>query len=237
MVHECATARACRLPGRTRGIRGLARGRTRAARGQRAAPGFAPDPLRHARASLRAGQTQAAITEYKAAAAIAPEFHGLVELAFAQSQAGNALGESDACTRALELRPDTPGLRLGLGSALAKQGRLDEAAASFERGLTLEPAHPMGHAGLGEVRLAQHQVDLAIASLSRAAELAPENASVRDNLGEAFLQGGRNREAVVQFETAYRLAPGPGRLTSLQEARRTELAALPTRVMPPGSAN
>lgn len=189
-------------------------------------PGLAPDPLRNARASLRSGQTKAAIAEYQAAAAIAPEFHGLVELAFAQSQAGNALGEGDACARALALRPDTPGLRLGLGWALAKQGRLDEAAASFEEGLTLEPGHPMGHAGLGEVRLAQHHVDLAIASLSRAAELAPDNVSVRSNLGQAFLLGGRNREAVEQLETAYRLAPGPERLTSLRRAQQAEDAAL-----------
>ncbi len=189
-------------------------------------PGFAPDPLRDARASLRSGHTRAAIAEYQAAAAIAPEFYGLVELAFAHSQAGDARGESDACTRALRLRPDTPGLRLGLASALAKQGRLDEAAASFEEGLLLEPGHTMGHAGLGEVRLAQRQADLAIASLSRAAELAPDNASVRGKLGEAFLLGGRNREAVEQFESAYRLAPDPARLTSLQHARQTEDAAL-----------
>jgi tetratricopeptide (TPR) repeat protein len=189
-------------------------------------PGFAPDPLRKARASLRSGHTTAAITEYQAAAAIAPEFHGLAELAFAHSQAGNALGEIDACTRALQLRPDTSGLRLGLASALAKQGRLYEAAASFEEGLLLDPGHPMGHAGLGEVRLAQHRVDLAIASLSRAAELAPDDASVRGHLGQAFLLGGRNREAVVQLETAYRLAPEPARLTSLRHARQTEDAAL-----------
>jgi len=205
-------------------------------------PGLAPDPLRHARASLRSGQTRAAILEYQAAAAIAPEFNALVELAFAHSQVGNALGESDACARALSLRPDTPGLRLGHGWALAKQGRLDEAAASFQEGLTLEPGHPMGHAGLGQVRLAQHQVNLAIASLTRAAELAPDNVSVRSNLGQAFLLGGRNREAVEQLETAYRLAPGPERLTSLRWAQQTEDAALaalaeaPPRVAASGRA-
>ena len=189
-------------------------------------PGLSPDPLRRARASLRRGQAKAAIAEYQAAAAISPEFNALLELAFARAQTGDALGEGEACARALSIRPATPGLRLGLGWALAKQGRLDEAAASFQEALTLEPGHPMAHAGLGEVRLAQHQVDLAIASLSRAAELAPDNVSVRSSLGQAFLLGGRTREALEQLETAYRLAPGPERLTSLRWAQQTEDAAL-----------
>lgn len=188
-------------------------------------PGLAPDPLRRARASLMRGQTKTAIAEYHAATAIAPDFNALVELAFAQAQAGDARGEGEAYARALSIRPRTPGLRLGLGRALAKQGRLDEAAASFQAGLTLEPGNPMAHAGLGEVRLAQHQVDLAIASLSRAAELAPDNVSVRSNLGQAFLLGGRTREAVEQLETAYRLAPGPGLLESLRRAQQIGGAA------------
>ena len=190
-------------------------------------PGFAPDPLRHARASLRHGQTQAAIIEYQAGVAIAPEFDSLVELAYAQSQAGNALGEGEACARALRLRPDTVDLRLGLGWALTKQGRLDEAAASFLASLSLAPGHPMAHAGLGEVRLAQHYADLAIQSLSRAVQLEPGNASVHGRLGEAYLLRGRSREAVEQLETAYRLAPMPGRLSSLRRARETEVAAQP----------
>jgi tetratricopeptide (TPR) repeat protein len=188
-------------------------------------PGLAPDPLRRARASLKRGQTKTAIAEYQAAATIAPEFHALVELAFAHAQAGDAIGEGEAFARALSIRPGAPGLRLGLGWALAKQGRLDEAAASFQEDLTLEPGSPMAHAGLGEVRLAQHRVDLAIASLSRAAELAPDNVSVRSNLGQALLLSGRTREAVEQLEAAYRLAPGPGLLKSLRQAQQTEGAA------------
>ena len=90
--------------------------------------------------------------------------------------------------------------------------------------------------------LAQPQVALAIASLTRAAELAPDNVSVRGNLGQAFLLGGRNREAVEQLETAYRLAPGPEGVSSLGLAPQTEDAALaalaeaPPRVAASGRA-
>ena len=199
-------------------------------------PGVAPDPLLRARALLRRGQTKAAIAEYSSAAAIAPDFDALLELAFAQAQAGDPIGEGEAYRRALSLRPGAPSVRLGLGWALAKQGRLDEAASWFQEALELEPGSGMAHAGLGEVRLAQRKLDLAIASLSRAAELAPDSVAVHNNLGQAFLLSGRAREAVQQFETAYRLAPEPQLLASLRRAQEMESAPQPSSANGPARA-
>jgi tetratricopeptide (TPR) repeat protein len=52
---------------------------------------------------------------------------------------GNPEKAEGYCRRALEIRPDHAYALSGLGSCLSRQGRLDEALASFERAIEARP--------------------------------------------------------------------------------------------------
>ena len=48
-------------------------------------------------------------------------------------------------TVAVALRPDSPGVRLNLGTALASAGRLDEANGAYRQAIGLKPDYSMAH--------------------------------------------------------------------------------------------
>lgn len=67
-------------------------------------------------------------------------------------------------------------------------GRLEEAAASYQRALELNPGHVMACNNLGKVFLELGRQPEAIASFRRAVALGPDYAEARDNLEQALRQ-------------------------------------------------
>jgi len=51
----------------------------------------------------------------------------------------------------LQARPDHPGISNNLGLALKDQGKLEEAAATFQRVLAVRPDDALAHCNLGNV--------------------------------------------------------------------------------------
>jgi tetratricopeptide (TPR) repeat protein len=98
------------------------------------------------------------------------------------------------CERALALRPDSPDVHMALGAALARLGRLEEAAAAYERALACAgaPAHSptdrsagrwRAQLGLAEVLSALGRREEAAACLAQARAAAPSHPLVR-KMGE-----------------------------------------------------
>jgi tetratricopeptide (TPR) repeat protein len=94
-----------------------------------------------------------------------------------------------------------------LGTALQEAGRLDEAAARFERALILEPDYAPAHNGLGSVRRQQDRPSEAIAHLEAALRLRPDFDTARFNLANALREGGRPAEAIANYEVLLRRVP------------------------------
>jgi tetratricopeptide (TPR) repeat protein len=81
-----------------------------------------------------------------------------------------------------QVTPDNFYARFSHGAALLDAGRIEEAAANFERAVELKPDHPFGHYELGLARLAQGRREEAAACWTITLQLAPHYAEARQQL-------------------------------------------------------
>lgn len=92
-----------------------------------------------------------------------------------------------------------------LGSALYRQGRIEEAAGRYERAIAIDPAYADAHANLSLAFLQLGRVDEAVHEARDAVRLRPEIANAA--LGLALLRQGHTEEAVAAFAEQVRLQP------------------------------
>lgn len=93
------------------------------------------------------------------------------------------------------------------GTAWAKQGRFEEAAAEMEQALSIRSDLPDVQNNLGYIRLEQGRVDAAIEHYRRALELRPRYGLAAANLGNALLSRGDVAEGVAALERAVEFTP------------------------------
>lgn len=74
-------------------------------------------------------------------------------LAYARYSTGDALGAVEASTRAISFRTDLPGIYVTRGSAFLALGKIEEAAAAYQRALRVQPGYPDALFHLGMVNL------------------------------------------------------------------------------------
>ena len=113
--------------------------------------------------------------------------------------ATDELGEADTAFEmfgqmAREFPNFTPG-RHRYGVGLLFRGRLEEAAAEFERVIVLVPSAPEAYIGLGEVRLREGNLAASAGHLQKALQINPRLRRARHLLGSAYLKLGRTAEA------------------------------------------
>jgi tetratricopeptide (TPR) repeat protein len=102
-----------------------------------------------------------------------------------------------------------------LGATEQAAGRLDEAAAAFDKALTLSPAPAETAAGnfhLGEIRLLQGRLDDAEAALRKALVFPPTAAAAHSMLGQVALARRDFRAAAEHLEAALAAVPDASRL-------------------------
>jgi eukaryotic-like serine/threonine-protein kinase len=95
----------------------------------------------------------------------------------------------------------------GLGNALRKKGRLDEAAAAYRRAIDLKPAYAEAHNNLGNALIDQGRLDEALAACRKAIELKRDLMEAHFNLGDALTRKGRLDEALTAYRRAIDLKP------------------------------
>jgi serine/threonine-protein kinase len=110
-------------------------------------------------------------------------------------------------TAAVALRPDSPGARINLGTALQTNGRLDEALVSYRKAIALDPKYAMAHYNLGHALYGQGQVGEAITCYRKAIALAPKYAEAHSNLGLALRRKGKLEEAIACYRKAIKIDP------------------------------
>jgi predicted O-linked N-acetylglucosamine transferase (SPINDLY family) len=106
------------------------------------------------------------------------------------------------------LRPDLPDGHNNLGTALLRLGKLDEAAACYERALRLKPDLAPAHNNLGVVHAGQGRLAEAVVSFRRAVELQPNYLDAQVNLGMALHRLSQWDEAVTCYRRTLQLNPG-----------------------------
>jgi tetratricopeptide (TPR) repeat protein len=94
-----------------------------------------------------------------------------------------------------------------LGSAYARRGRFDDAAAHYRRALALDPLFADAHNNLGNIRMAQGDLAAAVACYERCLAIDPNTVLAHDNLGLALLRQGKLDEAAASHRRALALDP------------------------------
>jgi tetratricopeptide (TPR) repeat protein len=103
--------------------------------------------------------------------------------------------------------PADAGIHNNLGNALGRQGRLDDAIASYRRALLLNPKFAEAHNNLGHALLDLRKPEAAELSFRRAIELRSTYAEAHDNLGSTLLELGRPSEALASYRRALEIEP------------------------------
>ncbi|MBV9541259.1 MAG: tetratricopeptide repeat protein, partial [Alphaproteobacteria bacterium] len=100
--------------------------------------------------------------------------------------------------RAENLAPDDVPVLNALGLAYARQGRMADAVACFDRILALDPNFPAAHFNKGWTSEDLGELDIARACYSRAAELTPQAADPPARLAALAARQGQWGEAHAQ---------------------------------------
>jgi tetratricopeptide (TPR) repeat protein len=99
-----------------------------------------------------------------------------------------------------------------LAALLQKEGRLDEAAAAWDRALEMEPRDVPALIHRGEILILQGKPEEAVPFLRKALERDPKSTAAKAQLGQAALAKRDFPEAVKQLEAALAESPEANRL-------------------------
>ena len=128
-------------------------------------------------------------------------------LGFSYQQLGSWQESLAAFQQAAKIKPDDPGVQLGLGFALAMLGNPKEATEPLERAVRLNPTFAGNHFALGYAYSQNGRLDDAIREFNEAIRLAPDNFAEYLYLGEAFGKSQRYEQEITAEQQAIRLNP------------------------------
>lgn len=94
-----------------------------------------------------------------------------------------------------------------LGELLARQDKLDEAAAQFAAALAINPSFAHARHNMGMVLVQRGKLDEAISEFSQAVELDPTFTDAYNKLGAALANEGRLDEAIANFSKVIEINP------------------------------
>jgi tetratricopeptide (TPR) repeat protein/serine/threonine protein kinase len=108
-------------------------------------------------------------------------------------------------TAAVALRPQSPGARLNLGTALIGKERIDQAIAELRQAIHFKNDYAEAHAELGRALIDKGRLNDALAQLREADRLKKNDALTHFWLGIALDKKRRLDEAIAEFREAIRL--------------------------------
>jgi tetratricopeptide (TPR) repeat protein len=95
-----------------------------------------------------------------------------------------------------------------LATALANQGRVDDAIARYREAIRIDPGHVGALSSLGGALVYRGRIDEAVGPLTEAVRINPRYPQAQYNLGLALAEKGRYEEAAARYSEALRLKPG-----------------------------
>jgi Flp pilus assembly protein TadD len=119
-----------------------------------------------------------------------------------QGESGEAVQQF---RKVLELAPERNAARVKLGTILAVEGRLDEAAEILTAAARADLKDGRIALQLGQVLAAQGKFNEAVHYFAEATRLRPENAEAHESLGRGLFELGRKDEAAKHLREALRI--------------------------------
>ena len=104
--------------------------------------------------------------------------------------------------KAIDLKPDFPGVHYNLGIVLRKLGRLDEAIKSYKKAIDLKPDFCEAYYNLGNTLKNLGILDEAKKNYKKAIELKPDYAVAHNNLGNILYDEGDLVAAINCYKQA-----------------------------------
>ncbi len=136
----------------------------------------AAERLAAGRKLLDQGKTDAAISEFKKAAALEPtDGAALLNLGHAYERADRSADAIEAYRRSIELEPGSFYARNNLGVLYDKQGKYDQAIGEFQKALDSEPKNAMALKNLETAKKNNAVAQERAAQISRAEKEAEAN--------------------------------------------------------------
>src|SRR4026207_2570065 len=103
--------------------------------------------------------------------------------------------------------PDSAKPHFDYGSALQKEGKLDEAIEQYKLALQFDPKYAAAHMNLGATLSGQAKFDAAVPHMETALRLQPNNGDFHLLYANLLQRIGRNDDAAFHFEAGTRLKP------------------------------
>ena len=178
-------------------------------------PGLYPAQLNAGILLLRQKAAADALPLLEAAAAQKPaEFRPRFYLAEAEFGAGDFAKAEQNYQAALQLDAKSAGAELGLGRALAREGKTAEAAPHFRKAAELSPEYHDALLELAGIYENGKQYADAIALYRE----FPGNPAAQEHLGHLLLESKQYKEAIPGLEDAYEKSPTPANRAALAVA-------------------
>jgi peroxiredoxin len=176
-----------------------------------AAPAFKPDPkalrtFNFGRTMLQRGNREKAAAQFEQAAAADPKYPAprvyLGQLLLAKKGPENAAKAAEHFAAAVAADPKNVAAQTGLGEALLEQGKVDEAAAAFEKAVALDATYTPAVSSLALALAKQGKAADAEARFKAALELNPLDAGTYFRRGQGAEAGGNLKGAAQDFRRA-----------------------------------
>src|SRR5216117_789359 len=103
--------------------------------------------------------------------------------------------------------PDGAKPHFDYGSALQKEGKLEEAIEQYKTAIQFNPKYAEAHMNLGATLSGQAKFDAAVPHMETALRLQPNNGDFHLMYANLLQRIGRNNDAALHFETGTRLKP------------------------------
>jgi protein O-mannosyl-transferase len=110
-------------------------------------------------------------------------------------------------THTIECTKDNGTAHSNLGTALAEQGKREEAFEQFEIALQINPGYPDFHNNFGNALYQEGKAYDAAAQYQIALQEGSDDPVMHNNLGNALQQEGKLDEAIAQFQIAVKINP------------------------------
>jgi tetratricopeptide (TPR) repeat protein len=109
-------------------------------------------------------------------------------------------GALDAYQLALRHDQRSPLLRVRVGAAYVKMGRMDRALQSFEQALAMDPDQPDALRWLAMINASQGKLDPAVAAYERLLAIEPKDQFVISTLADLYVLQGELEKAISLYE-------------------------------------
>ena len=157
----------------------------------------------------------AAIPLLKAAAEQKPkEFRPVYYLGDALLAAKRFAEAQAAFEKAVEMNAASAGAELGLGQALARQGRRTDAEPHYRKAASLDPSDRSYLLELASLYEEHHELPQALAIYRE----FPDNPGAQERAGVLLLQTGQSAEAITALEPVVAKSPTPANQIALAQA-------------------